>query len=559
VNAEISNALDVSPNDELTAMSPEMAISSWLDVLPPQAECLRPYQREQIATLALALHAGHRRIVLQAPTGAGKTHQIAAITAAATEHGLRVLTLAIRTRLVRQLHGRLEEFGVVHGVIAAPLPELRNNSATVQVASADTLHRRCIADRRMPLPAADVVIFDEAHLAGADSRLALLESYPAALRIGFTATPARKSGRGLGHVFEALIPGPSILDLIATGMLVRPRVFNVPVVSVAELEAVPKDTANDYQPKALGALLSRPKLIGDVVQNFLRLAAGKRSIVFACNKAHGAQLTQEFTQAGVAAELLTDRDSESTREAVYERLEAGKTTVLVNVFLAAYGIDLPTVECIVLARPTRSVVMYLQMCGRGMRPAPGKSDFLLIDHGRCVDTLGLPHSPREWTLDERRNVNAEARERFTRKATEEKPRTCPECQHLWLVSELGEACRECGWVPAPRPLSVVAQAAELGELVETDKQLVMPHAPEVARFYREAVAWYGARWPDRWRERPKSGRWWAWAQAKTKFRFDEQTPMPREFWETPPSRTSVATAGWLKSQMIRYAKRRRAA
>jgi superfamily II DNA or RNA helicase len=512
-----------------------------------------------LAAVAEAMHACYRRILVQLLTGGGKTHEIAAIVAAAVLAGLRVLVLATRTRLVRQLHERLEGFGVTHGVIAAPLPELRDYACTVQVASADTLHRRCIADKRMPLPAADVVIFDEAHLAGADSRLAILESYPAAVRIGFTATPARKSGRGLGHVFDALIPGPSILELIAAGMLVRPRIFNTPLVSQAELEAVPKDSANDYQPRALGALLSRPKLVGDVVQNWLRIAAGKRSIAFACNKAHGAQLTQEFTQAGIAAELLTDSDAESTREEVYARLEAGRTTVLVNVFLAAYGIDLPTVECIVLARPTRSVVMYLQMVGRGMRPAPGKADFLLIDHGRVVDTLGLPHAPREWTLDERRNVNTEARERFTRKATEEKPRTCPECQHLWLVSQDGEACRECGWVPAPRPLSVTVQAAELGELVEAERQLLMPHAPEVAQFYREAVAWYGARWPDRWRERPKSGRWWAWSQARAKFRFDEQTPMPREFWETPPSRTSVATAGWLKSQLIRYAKRRRAA
>jgi superfamily II DNA or RNA helicase len=505
------------------------------------------------------MHTGHRRIVLQAPTGAGKTHQIAAMTAAAVEHGLRVLILATRTRLVRQLHERLEEFGVVHGVIAAPLPELRDYGCTVQIASADTLHRRCIADRRMPLPAVDALIFDEGHLAGADSRFAILDSYPQALRIGMTATPARRSGRGLGAVFDVLIPGPSILELISADMLVRPRIFNTPLVTMAELEGLPKDAARDYQSKALGALLSRPKLIGDVVQNWLRIAAGKRTIVFACNKAHGAQLREEFTQAGIAAELLTDSDNESTREEVYARLEAGRTTVLVNVFLAAYGIDLPTVECIVLARPTRSVVMYLQMVGRGMRPALGKTDFLLIDHGRCVDNLGIPHAPREWTLDDKRNINAETRERFTRKATEEKPRTCPECRHLWLASQDGEACRECGWVPAPRPQSVKVQAAELGELIETNKQLLMPHAPEVAQFYREAVYWYGARWPYRWRERPKSGRWWAWLQTREKFGFDEQLGMPQGFWDAAPTPTSSPVNGWLKSQLIRYAKRRRAA
>jgi len=101
--------------------------------------------------------------------------------------GLRVLILATRTRLVRQLHERLEAFGVRHGAVAARLPELLDYSATVQIASVDTLHRRAVVNERIPLPGADVVIFDEAHLATAETRLRILQSYPEALRIGFTA------------------------------------------------------------------------------------------------------------------------------------------------------------------------------------------------------------------------------------------------------------------------------------------------------------------------------------------------------------------------------------
>jgi superfamily II DNA or RNA helicase len=116
---------------------------------------LRPYQREQLATAAQALHSGNRRLVLQAPTGSGKTHLIAAIVAAACQHALRVLILATRTRLVRQIHDRLGEFGVQHGVVAAPLPHLRHNALAVQVASVDTLHRSCILEKRIPLPPPD--------------------------------------------------------------------------------------------------------------------------------------------------------------------------------------------------------------------------------------------------------------------------------------------------------------------------------------------------------------------------------------------------------------------
>ncbi|HEV2285203.1 MAG TPA: helicase-related protein, partial [Steroidobacteraceae bacterium] len=376
-----------------------------------------------------------------------------------------------------------------------------------------------------------------------------------ALRIGLTATPARKSGRGLGHVFEALIPGPSVPELIAAGMLVRPRVFNVPVVTEAELAAVPKDAAQDYQSNALGALLSRPKLVGDVVQNWLRIAAGKRSIVFACNKAHGAQIVQEYQQGGVAAELLTDSDSEATREEAIARLESGQTRVIVNCFLMSYGVDVPTVECIVIARPTRSLVMYLQMAGRGMRPAPDKHDFLLIDHGRCVDSLGLPHIPRQWTLDERRNVNAEAREQFSRKSTEEKPRTCPECSHTWLVSEEGERCRECGWAPAPKPKRVDVQDAELGELAYDTAASVTPQSPQVLQFFREALGDYARMKPEKWTASPNTGRAACWYATREKFELADER-VPSLYWALLPLPPSAATVGWLKYRRIRYAKSR---
>ncbi|MGH3431119.1 MAG: DEAD/DEAH box helicase, partial [Bryobacteraceae bacterium] len=465
-------------------------VATFLDVLPPACDVLRPYQLLQLAKLSRSLHSGAQHVLLQLPTGAGKTHEIAAIALSGSRSGLRVLILATRVRLVRQIHERLDAFGVPHGVIAAPLPELLNNAQLVQVASVDTLYRRANVDERMPLSPAEVVIFDEAHLAAAQSRLAILESYPDAIRIGFSATPARKSGAPLGTVFRHLIPGPSTQALIRAGMLVRPRVFNVPVVTEGELAALPKDAANDYASGALGTLLSQPKLIGDVLSNWLRLANGKRTIIFASSKAHGAQLTQEFCRAGVAAELVTDQDDERSREAVFGRLESGQTKVVCNVFLAAYGIDIPAVECIVLARPTRSVVMFLQMVGRGLRTAPGKEHCLVIDHGRVIDSLGLPQADREWTLDDSRNVNREAFESHGRKSAQEQPRTCPECKHLWLVSEEGTACGHCGWVPAPKPKGIAVQDAELGELDVDGHASPTPHSPAVQQFFREAVAFY---------------------------------------------------------------------
>ena len=158
-----------------------------------------------------------------------------------------MLILATRTRLIRQLHERLDAFGISHGVIAAPLPQWLDLLQPVQIAAVDTLYRRALVDQRAPLPAADVVIFDEAHLALGNSRVKLLEQFPQALRLGFTATPCKTSGRPLSAMFDALVPGPSIRELIALGALVKPRIFTAPAISVRELREVAVASATgDY-------------------------------------------------------------------------------------------------------------------------------------------------------------------------------------------------------------------------------------------------------------------------------------------------------------------------
>lgn len=526
------------------------AAPEWLDVLPPQAECLRTYQRGLVGQCAVAIRT-YKRICVQAPTGSGKTHLIATIVAAAMLAGLRILVLATRTRLVRQLHDRLDAFHISHGVIAASLPGLRNFGNPVQVASVDTLHRRCMVDRKMPLPPADVVIFDEAHLALGDSRRKILDSYAGSWIFGFTATPAKTSGTPLKEQFDVLLLGPTASELIEQKMLVRPRIFSKPVVTSKDLKAVRKDgKTGDYATGELSALMGRPKLVGDVVENWLRIANGKRTLVFACDKAHGAQLMTEFRQAGVSCEQLTDDDDEPSREMTIARLEAGVTEVVVNCFLLSYGIDIPRVECVVLARPTRSVVLYLQAIGRGMRPHDGKEHVILIDHGRVVENLGLPTYDRDWSLDGK-NVNKSAFDELSesRKTADEKPRHCKECSCVWLTTEDGSNCPNCGWQPTPRAKSVRVADAELAEISAT-----LSPEQDMDQFFAEACDWYAKRWPDRWQAKQNSGRFWAWSNTRVKFKRPEDEAIPRRYWQLPRGQVSEPVAGWLKSQTIRRAK-----
>jgi DNA repair protein RadD len=296
--------------------------------------------------------------------------------------------------------------------------------------------------------------------------------------------------------------------------------------------------------------MSRPKVVGDVVTNWLRIANGKRTLIFACDKGHGAELIQQFRQAGIAAEQLTDSDDETTREEAIARLEAGTTTILVNCFLLSYGIDIPLVDCIVLARPTRSVVLYLQAVGRGMRPASGKDHMILIDHGRVVESLGLPTYDREWSLDGM-NINQQAKLVSERLSTEERPTTCQECGRIWVRSEEGSNCPNCGWSHTPKRKTVQTSNADLTE--------IQPHSDASAegleRFYCETVGWYAQRWPDRWAAKPNSGRYWGWVKTREKFKRPEDEQMPRHFWKLEPVTCGIEVAGWLKSEMIRYAKR----
>jgi DNA repair protein RadD len=551
VNLQQNSESDFFPLE--SAPVPDSTQREWLDVLPPQAAVLRIYQRELVAQLAVAIKTV-RCALVQAPTGSGKTHVIATIVAAAMLAGLRVLVLATRTRLVRQLHERLDTFELPHGVLAAAIPGLANFSKPVQIASVDTLYRRCLVDRKMPLPGADVVIFDEAHLALGASRQALLDSFPGAFIFGFTATPAKTSGAALSDRFETLILGPSVPDLIEAKQLVKPRIFSKPVMTVRELNGVSKDSkTGDFATGELSQLMSRPKLVGDVVTNWLRIANGKRTLVFACDKGHGAQLVEQFRQAGVPTEQLTDNDDEDTREEAIGRLETGATHVLVNCFLLSYGIDIPAVECVVLARPTRSVVLYLQAVGRGMRPSPGKDHMILIDHGRVVENLGMPTYDRDWSLSGG-NVNVQARERLadSRQVADEKPRHCGECGLTWIVSEDGSNCSNCGWHPTPKARPVQVAAADLDETPAAQVDVA-----GIENFYRESCGWYAQRWPDRWRDRQKSGRWWAWVQTRAKFKRPDDERMPSRFWELPPVTSGFETSGWLKSQLIRFAKSKR--
>lgn len=421
--------------------------------LPP----LREYQEQAIHLLRSSLAQGKKAPVLVAPTGSGKTRLSVEIIARAQEKGKWVLVLAPRRELIYQFSGVLEQAGVQHGVIMAGEPS--NRYALVQVASFDTLWAR---RKRMILPRADVVVVDEAHLSLAETRKALIESFPNAKIVGLTATPARGDGRGLGAIYDDLVMSWDIGRLIRAGFLVQPRYF---APETPDLEGVRLNKDGDYVEKQLAERVDQPKLIGGIVENWFRIAHGRSTAVFCATRSHSRHVCDEFKRHGIRAEHLDGETDLEERKAILARVANGETTVLTNVFVATYGLDIPRLEVAVLARPTRNITLYLQIIGRVLRPAPGKTEAIVIDHSGAVQEHGFVEDPIPWSLDDDETVK-ERKERQQKEKREPKEITCPSCKTVFRGSR---HCPTCGFEFVPKGAPVPFHQADLQEIKKTNR------------------------------------------------------------------------------------------
>jgi superfamily II DNA or RNA helicase len=388
----------------------------------------------------------HRRVLVQLPTGGGKTVIAATVAAGAHGKGRRVMFLVHRDELVRQTARTFADFGIPHGLIAAghPTPD-----ALVSVASVQTLARRL---DRVPEPA--LLFVDEAHHAVAGTWGRILAAWPNAFVIGLSATPERLDGRGLGDVFQHMVTGPSTADLIASGYLSRYRAF---APSTVDLSGV-RTAMGDFDQAGAAAAVDKPAIIGDIVDHYQRLAPGRRAIVFAASVAHSEHLAEAFRAAGIPAvhvDGATDRD---TRRQAVEDFAAGRVAVLCNVELFGEGFDVPAVEAVILARPTQSLALHLQQVGRALRVAEGKAEALILDHVGNLARHGLPDDPREWSLNAVRRA---------RKPADTGPaiRQCPDC---YAVHRPAAACPECGHRYALMVRELEHRDGQLAEVVRGD-------------------------------------------------------------------------------------------
>jgi DNA repair protein RadD len=360
---------------------------------------LRPYQRDVIAEFDRT-REHKRRIILVAPTGAGKTVIGADIIRSYVRRAKSVLVLAHRREIIAQTSGKLRAAEVSHGIIQAgfhgrPL-EL------VQVASIQTLWARAIHRGTMDLPPVDLLVVDECHHTPAGTYRKIIDAYPNATLLGLTATPCRGDGRGLGGIFETIIECPQVAQLIEQGHLVRTRVY-APVDP--DLRGV-KVQAGDYVETQLAERMDRPKLIGDIVTHWHKFSERRKTVAFACSVAHSIHIRDEFVKSGVRAEHIDGATPKAERDASLERLANGEIELVSNCMVLTEGWDLPAVGCCILARPTKKMGLYRQMIGRVLRPAGGKPDAIILDHSGAVYRHGFAEDRVDWTLSPDRRAKS---------------------------------------------------------------------------------------------------------------------------------------------------------
>lgn len=381
---------------------------------------LRDYQERALTDLRALIVGGHRRLILVAPTGAGKTTIAAQMIKGAIAKGSPTIFLAHRKELIDQCSARLDTFEVPHGIIKAGTNRA-NRRALVQVASVQTMIRR-------ELPPAKLIIVDEAHRTMGETYLKLLASYPEANVIGLTATPIRLDGQGLGDVYTSLVEAARISELVEKKVLMAPKVYAPPP---PDLKGV-KTTAGDYNAAQLELVMNKSSLIGDLVHHWQEHSAGKRTVCFATSVAHSLHIRDTFREAGITAEHVDGTTHPLERERILRDLQAGVIQVVTNVNVLTEGWDCPEAYTCILARPTQSLSMYLQMVGRVLRTHPEKDGALVLDHAGCTYKHGLATEDRLWELYPTRKGKTDDVPSLT---------TCPSCYATFLAGPV--ACPEC--------------------------------------------------------------------------------------------------------------------
>ncbi len=418
---------------------------------------LRPYQESLLQQVQHGLTTEPKaRLMLQLPTGGGKTVIAGALLGDWLQGGRKAVWLTHRKELAEQTRRMLTDAGVsaIADVNWTPGEDAPAWGDTAVILMAQTVGRRTARPRHRHsgldpesrggvwnrYTSDDLLVIDEAHHAAAPGWERAMQQWPGPI-VGMTATPWRLSEKeGFDHLFDGLLCGPQAADLQA---LDQPALCQARVVIPPPEQRIAGgtiDRTGDYTEAGIEqANRDRPDIMTAGALAFWQKHAidstnnQRPTIAYAVSVDHAHNLAAVFNEAGIPAAVILSDTSREDRDRAIAGFRDGSIKVLVNVIVAIEGFDLPDASCIIIARPTMSLALYLQMVGRGLRPKPDGGDCLILDLAANAVTHGLPEDYREWSLEPR----------GTQKAGEAPVVVCPWCETASPAAS--HNCRGCGY------------------------------------------------------------------------------------------------------------------
>ena len=376
-----------------------MIINSYSEIYKDDST-LRPYQQKAKKEIFESWDKVDN-VMFQMPTGTGKTRLFTSIIRDINDYSklrrepVKILIIAHRTELIDQIDESLTKYRVPHNVIAGGRE--RNYKYPVNVASIQTItHPNNLKDARKLN--VQFVIIDEAHHALAATYKKLWNLYPGSKKLGVTATPWRMNHQSFLDLFETLVMSMSIKDFIRQGFLSPYKYYSLRSDSDIQktIDGIELDRFGEYSEASMEEKMDIGSIRAQLLESYLSLAEGKKGIIYAINIAHAKHISKEYEDAGYITACIDSKTPSAERKELVENFRKGKIDIIVNVDIFSEGFDCPDIEFIQLARPTRSLVKYLQQVGRGLRPTENKEHCIILDNVGMYSRFGLPDARRHW-------------------------------------------------------------------------------------------------------------------------------------------------------------------
>lgn len=443
----------------------------------------RPYQGRTFQRLREAVRRGHKRILVVLPTGAGKGFMAARLIEEAAKKGNRSAFFADRRELITQIERHCRAMGIPSRVTMAGWVEEHESHDTFSEAclahlvAKDTLYARAFRTSKIEPPEATFIQIDEAHGTLAATWQTVAEYYDGCITIGWTATPCRTDGRGLGDYYSEMIVGATYSELQQAGYLVPCRVF---APSRPDLGGL-KVSRGDYQKGALEMRMNRDQMVGDIVQEYRENGQGRYAIVFAAGVNHSVHIRNQFRAAGISAEHVDGKMPTNEREDIMGHVRDGDVRVLCNYGIATTGTDVPLWKYMICARPTKSFLLWRQMGGRIQRPLDGHTECVIQDHSDNALHFGYPDEDVEWQLNTTERIQ-ELHEKKQKEKGERDPYQCEKCSTVYR----GPHCPQCGHRPERRSDDITMEDERLKELERKRRDMTLM---DKQKLWDECLGW----------------------------------------------------------------------